>query len=229
MDLEASTQFFGFEPTKFIDDVINFVASYLRSGLEELDKALQSEYPQRKAQITKSVRQLRSTLDQSFAVAFDRFELYLAKNIFTVPEQPVPNPLTDADAAAVASTSPHDVSDKQKRLAYLTARVTEARAKNAWLKTAVTRLEQCKSAMRNVLEESAFLSDEAHEKQRRELVESVAQIVNLMAANKDAVETLHRLAKKHEVEFGDPLEEAPEAKRRRTTTTDDTSKHMFTV
>ena len=100
---EQETEFFGFTPISFIDDVINFVNEYLYSAINSLKNYVeencqmkdasnakeQQQQQQQQEAIQHGIDQVVSLFESAIDINFDKFELYVLKNIFRIPPNTV--------------------------------------------------------------------------------------------------------------------------------------------
>mmetsp|Transcript_65696 Transcript_65696/g.155182 ORF Transcript_65696/g.155182 Transcript_65696/m.155182 type:complete len:245 (+) Transcript_65696:2-736(+) len=89
-DLKRMEEFFGFYPCRFIDDVANTSVDYTADAIDEIEEVLTADDKVRKVRGHKELihkgcdevyTQLKGILDENF----DKFEIYLGRNVFAVP------------------------------------------------------------------------------------------------------------------------------------------------
>mmetsp|Transcript_11839 Transcript_11839/g.15420 ORF Transcript_11839/g.15420 Transcript_11839/m.15420 type:complete len:216 (+) Transcript_11839:170-817(+) len=110
-------RFFGFPPSQFIDQVYNVVDDYFCDAADYLEKHMQrcltsssSEVVDDEttrlltAQTNRLLEIMRKVCDRNF----DKFEIYLARNIFNIPEE------IDLDEICTSSTQNESTTTKEK-------------------------------------------------------------------------------------------------------------------
>lgn len=103
-------------PQSLIDDVINSINTLIYQAISSLESGLLStpperlgfshasngtipdtdedgnvEYPEARLEIENGLHQLETLLESTVDKAFDKFEIYVLRNIFTVPEELLPH------------------------------------------------------------------------------------------------------------------------------------------
>ncbi|EFE44756.1 hypothetical protein TRV_00428 [Trichophyton verrucosum HKI 0517] len=104
------TEHFSYTPLSLIDDVINSVNNLIYQAISSLEDGLQStppeklgfrhgpgtipdtdddgniQYPEARLEIENGLHQLETLLEATVDKAFDKFEIYVLRNVLTVPE-----------------------------------------------------------------------------------------------------------------------------------------------
>eukprot|EP01116_Phalansterium_solitarium_P011873 TRINITY_DN27704_c0_g1_i1.p1 TRINITY_DN27704_c0_g1~~TRINITY_DN27704_c0_g1_i1.p1 ORF type:complete len:262 (+),score=92.31 TRINITY_DN27704_c0_g1_i1:72-857(+) len=101
-DWERESAFFGYHPLEFIDDVINATHQICEDGFDDLETLLVAHAEKTGADpsvVKKGVDDLFEIVQHRVDLNFDRFELYVLKNIFRLPPS--------ADSGAAVFAAPH--------------------------------------------------------------------------------------------------------------------------
>eukprot|EP00033_Pygsuia_biforma_P002444 GCRY01002710.1.p1 GENE.GCRY01002710.1~~GCRY01002710.1.p1 ORF type:complete len:239 (+),score=31.19 GCRY01002710.1:156-872(+) len=80
------TTFFGVTPEHFFNSIINAVNDYLCDSIDALENALLENAEENSERIVKGCDELLSQWQASFDRNFDKFEMYILKNILHFPE-----------------------------------------------------------------------------------------------------------------------------------------------
>lgn len=87
---EYETQYFGFPPQTFTDEVYDFMARCTHSGLKMVYKYLKDKYSDvDEAVIQAGTMTISEAIMKSADRTFDKFEVYLLRNIINIPSQVV--------------------------------------------------------------------------------------------------------------------------------------------
>lgn len=83
---EQETEYFGFTPISYVDSVIAAVNEYLAKTVDALQKLLEKKLENQLTpkEIDQSLTKMVDILQASIDKNFDRFELYVLKNIFRI-------------------------------------------------------------------------------------------------------------------------------------------------
>ncbi|KAJ6232156.1 protein mis12 [Anaeramoeba flamelloides] len=78
--------FFGWKPEEFVDDIANATSDFLCDGVDAIESCLISDVGlSEKKEIKKGCDSFLTHMQKTIDKNFDRFELYILRNIFTVP------------------------------------------------------------------------------------------------------------------------------------------------
>ncbi|CAI5759008.1 unnamed protein product [Candida verbasci] len=80
------TEHLGFSPVDLIDEVINSVNQIMYNGTEEVERHLISKFPQNQKEIKDGIFRLEEIMESEIDFNFDKFELYVLRNIFNIPK-----------------------------------------------------------------------------------------------------------------------------------------------
>ncbi|KAL6044621.1 hypothetical protein QOT17_023249 [Balamuthia mandrillaris] len=81
-------EFFGYSPLEVVDDILNAVNTYTGDVLDALERGLLSVLgPSHELTISQAFEKVLPIFTQSCDKNFDRWELYVLRNIFVVPPQ----------------------------------------------------------------------------------------------------------------------------------------------
>ncbi|KAK9761796.1 hypothetical protein K7432_013046 [Basidiobolus ranarum] len=81
---ELVTEHLGFLPLAFVDDVINSVNELIYQATSSLERFVESELGANE-HVEQGINQIETLLESAVDKNFDIFELYVLKNIFTIP------------------------------------------------------------------------------------------------------------------------------------------------
>ncbi|KAJ1475762.1 Mis12 protein-domain-containing protein [Baffinella frigidus] len=87
-DLKRSEAFFGISPVRFVDDVYNCASMYIKQATDQMEGAMLDDEDTRgyHDEVKEGVGRASSTLYAALDKNIDKFELYIVRNIFKVPE-----------------------------------------------------------------------------------------------------------------------------------------------
>ena len=88
-DFEYATQLFGFTPKAFVDGIYNAVNDYIKEFFKEMGNVLEEEFAKGDAILSSKIREgckeLIAKCYQSVDDRIDKMEIYMLKNVFTIP------------------------------------------------------------------------------------------------------------------------------------------------
>lgn len=149
-EYEYEIQFFGFTPDSFVNGVYNAVNDYVVDCFQELENLIKSEpslssnvnQEQLHAESDKMANNFYRSIDE----AFDRFEIYVKKNILKIP----PHVLLPEDK--VHSDDLHTVEDDKKidkEIEELERKIKAAKYVNTALKQEIKDLDNAQEQLDN--------------------------------------------------------------------------------
>lgn len=149
-EYEYEIQFFGFTPDSFVNGVYNAVNDYVVDCFQELENLIKSEpslssnvnQEQLHAESDKMANNFYRSIDE----AFDRFEIYVKKNILKIP----PHVLLPEDK--VHSDDLHTVEDDKKidkEIEELERKIKAAKYVNIALKQEIKDLDSAQEQLDN--------------------------------------------------------------------------------
>jgi len=175
-EYEYETQFFGFTPDSFVNGVYNAVNDYVIDCFQELEDLIKSEpslsgsatQEQLHAGIDKMTKNFYKSIDESF----DRFEIYVKKNILTIP----PHVLLPEDK--VHSDHLYTMEDEKKvdkEIEELERKIKAAKYVNTALKQEIKDLDNAQEQLENFGKQMDAIQDAF--KEAGGLKESLALVV----------------------------------------------------
>lgn len=84
--MEVLTEYFGFCPIDFVDDIINAVNDLLYKAMDELEKLIRQEIKDEDL-IEKGMTAVETLFESAIDKYFDKFELYCMSQIFVLPHE----------------------------------------------------------------------------------------------------------------------------------------------
>jgi hypothetical protein len=82
--MELLTEYFGFCPIDFVDDIINTVNDLLYKAMDELEKIIRAELAD-EDQVVRGMAAVETLFENAIDKYFDKFELYCMSQIFVLP------------------------------------------------------------------------------------------------------------------------------------------------
>jgi hypothetical protein len=82
--MELLTEYFGFCPIDFVDDIINTVNDLLYKSMDELEKIIRAELTD-EDQVERGMAAVETLFENAIDKYFDKFELYCMSQIFVLP------------------------------------------------------------------------------------------------------------------------------------------------
>ena len=158
---QRETEYFGWTPLSYVDQVINIVNNYTHLALDSLQEFIDAELGDC-MENEKGMQQTASLLESCVDKNFDRWELFCLQHVFYIPPS-TPLPGSSGDNSVVAPAAPTEQQEQELdcEIAQLRKKLIMARKTREELLDGQKKLDRYCEALKRYNRSFAFVADMA--------------------------------------------------------------------